>query len=302
MINSRPFVFDRSGDIVFVGPTSNTVIKASLADKSVHCLVEGIGNSYALAVGPSGDIFMGACNAYPINPGKVVRIHLDGSISDHITGLNMIHDITFDTVGNMYICDFDDKGTSRLLRVTPDGSISTIFSGGCYILSIVFHPQSGDILAFEQNESRILRISPGGDSLDLEVDFGAQVHNADLAIDQSGNLIVLVIFQEGHDTGPVHRGLFRITPDNKAILITDIDTPLATTEDDIFVHPLGDIFVVGPEEHPNFRLLRITPDGNISVVARKLPFDTLSLTINQEGEIFFTCSAGLFKVSEKDSS
>lgn len=149
MINSRPFVFDRSGDIVFVGPTSNTVIKASLADKSVHCLVEGIGNSYALAVGPSGDIFMGACNAYPINPGKVVRIHLDGSISDHITGLNMIHDITFDTVGNMYICDFDDKGTSRLLRVTPDGSISTIFSGGCYILSIVFHPQSGDILAFE---------------------------------------------------------------------------------------------------------------------------------------------------------
>jgi len=302
LINSRPFVFDRSGDIAFVGPTSNTVIKASLADQSVHCLVEGIGNSYALAIDPSGGIFMGASNAYPINPGRIVRIHPDGSISDHITGLNTIHDVTFDNAGNMYISDFDDRGTNRLLKVTSDGSINTIFSGGYYILSIAFHPQSGDILAFEQNESRLLRISSAGDLLDLEVDFGGQVHTADLAMDQSGNLIVLVIFEEGHDTGPVHRGLFKITPDNETMFITDIDTPLATTEDDVFVHPSGDIFVIGPEEHPDFRLLRITPEGDISVVAQRLPFDTLSLAINKDGEIFFTCSAGLFKVSEKDSN
>jgi len=97
----------------------------------------------------------------------------------------------------------------------------------------------------------------------------------------------------------VHRGLFRVTPDYEVILLANIDTPLATSEDDVCVGPTGDIFVVGPEEHPLFRMLRITRDGDVSIVARNLPFDTLSVTANRQGDIFFTCGAGLFRISKK---
>lgn len=299
VINWRPFVFDRSGDVIFICPTTNTVVKASLDSKRVISLVEGIGSSHALAVGSSGDLFMGASNSYPINPGKVVRISSDGSISDSATGFTTVHDITFDTSGNMYVSDFDYEGGKggRLLKVAPDATTSTILSGNYDLHSLAFHPASGDFLAFELNDRRILRITAEGDMRVLPVDFGGEVLIADIALDQQGNLISLVVFEENYETGPVHRGLFRISPDNKVTLLANIDTPLATSEDDVFVGPSGDIFVVGPEEHPVFRMLRITPEGDVSVFARNLPFDTLSLTINQSGDIFFTCSAGLFKIA-----
>ena len=116
---------------------------------------------------------------------------------------------------------------------------------------------------------------------------------ADLVFDQQGDLIVLATFEDNYFTGPVHRGLYRVNPDYEVSLIANIDTEDATSEDDVFIHPSGDIFVVGPERHPDFRLLRITPEGDVSVVAQKLPFDTLSLAINQDGEVYFTCSTGL---------
>lgn len=301
LINSRPFVFNSSGDVVFVGPTSNTVIKASLDGQRVTCLVEGIGNSRALAVGPSGDLFMGASDAYPVNPGRIARISTEGNIIDFISGFTTVQDITFDTVGNMYVFDFDYAGEleGRLLKVAPDGNISTIFAGSDDLHSIAIDPVSGDIFGFLQHgPRRIIKITPDGDRQGLPIDFGGELQVADLAFDQQANLIVLAVFKENYETGPVHRGLFRVTPDYEVTLITNIDTELATSEDDVAIHPSGDIFVVGPERHPWFRMLHITQDGEVDGIAWSLPFDALSLTINPKGEIFFTCSDGLFKMSQ----
>lgn len=299
--NSRPFAFDRSGDVIFIGPTHNTVIKASLDGKRFHCLVDGVGNSSALAVGPSGELFMGASNCHPISPGKVVRIAPDGGASEFLTGFAFIKDLTFDPDGNMYVSDVDYAGgPSRLLRVAADGRVDTIVSeAGFELHSIAYEPASGDIVAYQENSRRILRITPAGGIDVLPIDFGGPARTVDLAFDQRGNLICLVVFEENYDTGPVHRGLFRVTPDYEVTLLANIDTSLATSEDDVCVGPTGDMFVVGPEEHPLFRMLRITPDGDVSLVARNLPFDTLSCTTNRQGDVFFTCGAGLFRISEK---
>jgi sugar lactone lactonase YvrE len=298
VLTSRPFVFDSVGNAIFIGPTTHTVVKANPQDGTAALLVEAIGNARGMAIGPYGDLFMGVSNAVPLSPGRIIKISLDGSISDYISGFNTIQDITFDDSGNMYVSDFDYSGDSggRLLKIDIDKNISTIFSGWYDMGTIVYEPSSGDIIAFETNERRLIRIAPGGDMQPLPVNFGGDEFTADIALDNEGNLIILVVFEENINTGPVHRGLYRISPSYDVTLITDIDTPMATTEDDMFVHPSGDIFVVTVELHPEFQLLRISPDGNISVIARKLPYDTLSIVINQDGEIFFTCSAGLFKV------
>ena len=300
VLTSRPFVFDTLGDAIFIGPTTHTVVRANPQDGTATLLVEAIGNARGMAIGPSGDLFMGASNAFPLNPGRVVKVTPDGIISDFATGFTTINDITFDDSGSMYVSDIDHGSSDggRLLKVSTNGDISVILSGFYDLGTIAYDPSSGNIIAFEINERRLVRITPEGDMQPLPVSFGGDEFTADIALDQEGNLIILVVFEENLMTGPVHRGLFRISPSYDVTLITDIDTPMATTEEDMFVHPSGDIFVVTVELHPEFQLLRITPGGNISVIARKLPYDTLSLVINQYGEIFFTCSAGLFKVIE----
>ena len=200
----------------------------------------------------------------------------------------------------MYVSDVDygGEGGGRIVKITPDGTSSILLSGFYDLNNMVYDAADRSFLAFDNNNRQILSIDLNGNVTPIQYDFGGEVHTVEFTPDLDDGLIALVVFMEGHDTGPVHRGLFKISGDQQVTHLTDIDTPLATTEDDVFVHPSGDIFVVGPEEHPVFRMLRITPGGEVSEFARNLPYDTLSLTINDAGDIFFTCSAGLFKISE----
>jgi hypothetical protein len=253
-----------------------------------------------MAIGPSGNLYLGASNAVPVNPGRIVEVTPDGIVRDYISGFNMIRDITFDNLGNMYISDYDyTNADGKLLKVDTNRGISTMFSGfWCNLGTIAYEHSSGNIIAFEVNKRKLVKITPEGLMEPLPVNFGGDEFSADIAFDNAGNLMILIVFEENMNTGPVHRSLYKISPSYEVTLITDIDTPMATTEDDMFVHPSGDIFVITVELHPEFQLLRISPAGEISVVARRLPYDTLSLVIDQDGEIFFTCSAGLFKVTE----
>jgi sugar lactone lactonase YvrE len=295
---SRPFKFDSSNNAVFIGPTTHTVVRVSLDGERVECLVDAMANSDALAISPSGDLFMGPSDCFPIAPGKVTRISPSGEVSVFVTGLAYVKDIVFDLQGNAYISEMHG-GPGRLLKVTPDGTITNFLSReGMELHSLAYDVNTGDILAFEHLRQEILRISPEGLVEILPLDFGEKVNMIDLDFDTQGNLIGLVVFEEGLAHGPVRRGLFRIAPDNQVSLIVNIDTELAGTVDDVAVSPSGEIYAVGPEEHPIFRILRITPDGQVSVFARNVPYDILSVAVNQEGEVFFTCSAGLFKISK----
>lgn len=300
VLNSRPFAFDSSDNAFFIGPTTNNLFKASIEEGQISVLVRGPGNSYGLAVAPSGDLYLGASNEFPVEAGSVVRMSPDGTINDFATGFTTIKDILFDEEGDMYVSDVDygGDGGGRIVKITPDGTSSILFSGFYDLNNMVYDDTDGSFLAFDNNSRQILSIELNGEVTPIHYDFGGEVHTVQLTPDLDEGLIALVVFMEGHDTGPVHRGLFKIFNDHQVTHLTDIDTPLATTADDVFVHPSGDIFVVGPEEHPVFRMLRITPQGEVSVFARNLPYDTLSLTINDAGDVFFTCSAGLFKISE----
>lgn len=278
LLVSRPFAFTPSGDAIFIGPTSNNAFKASMQDETVSVLLEGTGNSRALAVGPAGDLFMGASNEFPLAPGRVLKVLPDGSANGYATGFFTVRDLVFDDEGNVFVSDFDHggEGGGRVIKITPIGLSSIILSGFYDLTSMVYDPIAGDILAFEQNRHQLIRITQEGTVTSIPIDFGGEAIAVDLAFDDDGgDFIALVVFLDGFNTGPVHRGLYRISSEYEATLIADIDTPLASSEDDVAVGPSGDIFVVGPEEHPDFRMLRISPEGEVSVVARNLPYDTL---------------------------
>lgn len=49
---SRPFKFDSSNNAIFIGPTTDTVVRVSLDGERVECLVDAIANSDALVFSP----------------------------------------------------------------------------------------------------------------------------------------------------------------------------------------------------------------------------------------------------------
>jgi sugar lactone lactonase YvrE len=298
-INWRPFAFYPSGEAVFINPSNNTVVKVSLDGQSKSCLVEGLGNSYGLAVSPAGELFIGASNCHPISPGRIFKVRPDGAMEEYASGFALIHDIIFDPSGNMYVADYDygEDGGGRLLKVSQDGTINVLPTGANDLLSIAYLPESGDILGFESNSKGFLRVSPNQEIKAATFDFGADVYTVYLSSDQQGNLIALVNFEEGISAGLVHRGLYRITSEGKISPLTNLDTPAVGSEDAVFVAPSGDIFIAGVADvDAASRILRVTPDGEVSVFSQNVPFSTQSIVVNPEGDIFITCSAGLFRI------
>jgi sugar lactone lactonase YvrE len=132
----------------------------------------------------------------------------------------------------------------------------------------------------------------------MPVNLGEPIDMIDLDLDREGNVIALVVFKEGIQEGPVRRRLVRMSPQGELTVLAKIDTREATTTDDVAVAPSGDIWIVTPQSHPLFRVLRIGAGGEVSVVAWNTPYDTLAVRVSESGEVYFTCSAGLFKIFE----
>jgi hypothetical protein len=258
-----------------------------------------VGNSYGLAIGSTGEVFIGASNCHPISPGRILRVGANGDVADFATGLGLIHDIVFDNSGNMYVADFnygDDSG-GRLVKVSPNGTLEIFPTGAVDLLSIVPIQETGEVIGFDTNSKKFVSISPYGDIETISYNFGGDPYVAYLSSDEDGNIIALVWFNGERNPSVVHRGLFKITSDGQITHIMDIDTPPVGSEDDIYVAPNGDIFIIGvSDEDAVSRLLRITSEGEVSLFADNLPFSTQSIAVNQEGDVYFTCAAGLFRI------
>ena len=300
LLTGRPFTFTPSGEAIFVDPATGNAIRASIQAGTASVLVEGIGNSSALAVDASGNIFMGASNEFPVAPGRIVKIPPDGKISDYAKGFFTIRDLVLDDQGDVFVSDFDQQGEGggRLIKILPSGLGSIIFSGHYDLVSLVYDPLTGDILAFEQNDHQLIRITPEGVSTAIPVDFGGELSGMDLAFDNAGDLIALVVFPGAGDAGSFTSRLYRISSEGQASLITNVDAPLMA--DHVSIGPSGEMFVVGPEEPPYSQLMKLSAEGKVTLVLKHIPNGTRSMAISNSGDIYFTCSAGLFRIFQSN--
>lgn len=297
VMNNRPFAFTPSGDIVLVGPSSGNAILASIDEGTAKVLVEGIGNATGMTLDSSGSAFLGAGNEYPLVPGKVVKILPDGSLSAYASGLANVRDLVMDDEGNLLVSDFglEWEGGGRLIRISPAGVPEIVLSGFYDLGSLVYHPGTGDIFAFEQNSRELLRVPREGLVESIPIDFGGEVAGLDLALDTAGGLLALVMYvDDGMEQVP--SVVFRISAGYEPTLIRSIDSPVSISEDELAVDASGNIYVIGVEQSPYSRMIKISPEGDITLIAWHLPHSAQSLAISEAGELYFTCSAGLFKI------
>ncbi|MFC1928941.1 hypothetical protein ACFLXK_05015 [Chloroflexota bacterium] len=64
---------------------------------------------------------------------------------------------------------------------------------------------------------------------------------------------------------------------------------------DIAVSPSGDAFLLGHPLGP-FEIRKITPEGEVSIFATHLLVDPFGITFNAEGDLFFSCATGIYRI------
>lgn len=294
------FIFDKNGDIILLGTSRNYIFKISLKKERINVIVPGQGNSYALAISQSGEIFMGDDNSYPISPGRIINITKDDTVSIFKEGFGFIDDMVFDSDGNLYVFSFvprNAEGISEgsIYKISTTGKVIKIFTTFHPFSSIAINPITKDIVGFDTVMDRFIKIGPEGKISILPIEFKEDLLRAKVSFDKDGNLFTLVLFSKNFGAGPLKRRLFKVTLSNELLPFANLDTKSSSSTDDISVTPTGDIFVIASEP-PAFKILKITPKGKAGIFADNLPCDTLSLTTDQWGNIFFASSAGVFKI------
>jgi sugar lactone lactonase YvrE len=295
---------DEHGNIFGVGPTLAVIFKIS-PDGSVEFLTEGWYNTRGLAVGPSGDLFIADQGGLsPLNPGRVVHVGMDGGYSIYADGLRAPRSLAFDASGNLFVGDDNDG----LLRIAPDGE-KRIASGELGLISIAFDPLSGDIFGLQHffqpdRPTRLLRIASNGSVSSIPVAFKGEVWDGDLTIDSEGNVLLLVTYAENINLGPLSSELLKISPEGKVEVLAVFTEEVTSWTGSLAVDPSGDIYIV---DHPGlegsgfegpsaFLIWKVTPKGDISLFTDRLPSDPFSIAVNPQGDIFFTCGIGIYKI------
>jgi gluconolactonase len=83
-------------------------------------LATGLDHPEGAAWGPDGAIYAGG------EAGQIYRVGLDGTVAEIANTGGFLFGITLDGAGNIYGCDM---GRGEIVRVTPDGVVSTYTNG-----------------------------------------------------------------------------------------------------------------------------------------------------------------------------
>jgi sugar lactone lactonase YvrE len=128
-----------------------------------------------LAMGPDGSFYVGNLTVEPYTDGaaKILKIGMDGSVSDFQTGLTMVVGVAFDQQGRLYALEsstgnlpappFLMPGSGKVVRVTSSG-LETVAEGLTFPTAMTFGPDgqlyvSNKGFGFKEGEGEILKLA-----------------------------------------------------------------------------------------------------------------------------------------------
>ncbi len=246
-----------------------------------------------MAVGASGDLYIADNSRSTLASGRILKLDMKGNVTTSTEGLRSPDDLAFDTTGNLFVADTD----GQISRISPQGE-KQLFVGPRGAQSIAYDPVSGDFFAF-MGKDKIFRINPEGNTSAVPIDFGEELFNGRVAIDKQGNLLVYVVYAKNYNVGPTFSSLFRITTDGDVKTLAKFTDEVPACVVGIAVSPSGDAFLLAPPALTRgtpFAIRKVTPAGEVSIFAASLPVDPLGIAINSKGDIFFSCSTGIYRI------
>lgn len=192
---------------------------------------------------------------------------------------------TFAAEGDYLVGNATSAKTGELLRVTPDGVITTIVDGLGGPVDIIVDSNS-DLIIADLKDGRLLRVTLSGavtviaDRLDFPDTFNGP-YGVD--IDANGDFIV------AHSLG----SLLRVTPEGD---VTTIFESVGDFVTDFAIDTNGDyiVAVARDGEFPlwSSKLLRVKPDGTVSVIRQNPVFQLTGVAIASNGDYIVATASG----------
>ena len=297
--------FDSQGRVVTANATTNYVVRYHLDTETVDILVEGLGNTTALAVAPDGGgIYFGVNGLTWREQGKVVRIETDRSVTPFITGLpDRIRSMTFDAQGTGYIAAGKDVYTTTLTGIT--GTLITLDDAA---LSLAVDPTTNRLWGIGNEELWYLDEVNVRHAVPFTLSPNQWVNS--IAFTPDGTLYLYTITGDPN-IAPVVHGVYRVNPAGPAYtLIADLTTVHvcclgpsqigAGLDGNIYWVGFGDRYTVGNEA--DMHMLRITPAGQVTLFAHNLPIDPLAVTGSPDStDLYFSSSRGIYRIFEAET-
>lgn len=173
--------------------------------------------------------------------------------------------IAFDSQGNLYLAE---DGTQIVLKIAPNGSMSTFASGVGGPDGLAFD-QQGNLFASDAATGAIDKITPGGSvstfvsplALDARASFG-------LAFDANGNL---------YDAATQNNCILKITPSGSVSTFATMDSPVGLAFD-----RNGNLYATSFDDDT---IMKITPSGNESIFATGVG-GPIGIAFDSEGDLF----------------
>jgi sugar lactone lactonase YvrE len=178
---SEDFAFDGNGHMVGKRGNAIVVVSTSLASTSLATLP---GQTYGLRYHPNGNLIAAVPGA-----GKLVSVSPTGQVSDLLTGLRSPNGVYVDFDGNVWITEF---GASKVSRLAPDGTQTTIVSGAAVAQSangVVLDAAKKRLFYTEYQKGKIQRIAidtPGATPTLVATIPGAALDG--MVLDSCGNV------------------------------------------------------------------------------------------------------------------
>ena len=133
--------------------------------QTVSTLGEPFEGSGDVSLGPDGLVYVGdfglAVSPTGINGGEILRIDSHGGVEVFATGFRGASGNVFDDEGDLYQSDIRN---ARVVRVTPDGTVSTFIEGDLRAPVGLTFDADGALYVSECNTNRISRSAPDGSS------------------------------------------------------------------------------------------------------------------------------------------
>ncbi|MBN1120546.1 MAG: hypothetical protein JXJ17_05670 [Anaerolineae bacterium] len=299
-VHQADFVFDDSGRVIFVDPTWSVITRLDMETAENATLVTNMGvNTWALDAGPDDAIYVGTWSCGAEYPAQVVRYTDDGNrevVIDDVAGY--FNDVALTPDGGMYVSVHDPGVDAYAAYIAPGSDTLARINGVGGLISIAFDPVSGHAFGTYHGGDKLIEFSQGGKIAEYPISLPKAANNFFVGVAPDGTLYVYADEAERAISGPqVDRWVLRVDPAaGTTEIVYDITWEGCCVMSNIDAGPQGYLYwLVNPE----FEIHRITPEGGATILARNLPVDPGAVTADSEGDIYFVCAGGIYRIYQE---